>query len=143
LADLYANEEAARASFCMVPSEAGPSPLSRIPYLLDAAGRYFFEVPDGALPFRSAALAARIEENVAIPLLATLGKAPYVNLRPISGLNAMLVALSALGGDVGSTVVSVSPVGGHYYATGSLVRRLGLRSELFSGPTPHGPIWKR
>lgn len=137
ISQLLTNERAAKQRFSMVPSEAPTSPLVRLPYLLDASGRYFFPPGADGLGFRSAEKVAWIEEEVAIPLLQKLGQAQYINLRPISGLNAMLVALSALAGDPGATVVSISPDQGGHYATASIVRRLGLQSTFAGGPTPH------
>jgi glycine/serine hydroxymethyltransferase len=60
-----------------------------------------------------------------------------VNVRPISGLNAMTLVLAALAGQPGSPVAVLSPGQAGHYATAGLAARLGLRPVLLTGPDPH------
>lgn len=93
-----AHHDASRHRLHLVPSENGLSLASRIPHLMDAAVRYAFPGPnDGsenwAWPGRQDLVA--IEQAAAIRLGAQLG-ADFVNLKPVSGVSALTVVLSAL-----------------------------------------------
>lgn len=136
---LSEHEEAAARTLSLVPSENAMSGLAKLPMLLDSYHRYFFNETDapGRWHFRGAQGLRDVETGVAVPLLERLGKADYVSVRPLSGLNAMTLALATLGGDPGSTVVTVGPGNGGHFATPSVAGRLGLRVEFLRGPDPH------
>ncbi len=133
------HEQAAARTLTMIPSENMLPPLARLPLLSDLYSRYFFN--DGEDPrdwrFPAARDAAALETRLTIPLLRRLSGAAHVNVRPISGLNAMTLVLAALAGPPGSPVAVVSPGQGGHYATASLAARLGLRPLLLTGPDPH------
>lgn len=135
---LNRHEQRARRVINMVPSENSLSALAKLPMLLDVYHRYFFNVDEAAdgWSFRGAEDVARLETDLALRLLRELTGAAYVNLRPLSGLSAMAMVLSALGGGVGSTVMTVAPEQGGHYATTGLAARLGLRSCYITGPDP-------
>jgi glycine/serine hydroxymethyltransferase len=136
---LLRHERQAACTLNLVPSESAMSPLAKLPFLLDLSGRYFFNVGDvpGEWSFRGAQSAARLETALAVPLLRELTGARYVNLRPLSGLNAMTVVLSALSGGPGNSILTMAEAQGGHYATASLARRLGLRVAYLTGPDPH------
>lgn len=140
---LARHEERAHRTLNLVPSENVLSGLAKIPLILDSYHRYFFN-EDGAADrwtFRGAQGLRDIETKVTIPLLRRLGNASHVSIRPLSGLNGMTLALATLGGEPGSTIVTVAPQNGGHYATPSVAGRLGLRAEFLSGPTPHEIDW--
>jgi glycine hydroxymethyltransferase len=126
-----AEEEAGRC-INLVPSENRLSPLARLPFHLDCYSRYFFNdaFDEGRWEFSGSRTSASVETGLTIAALRRLGQAEHVNVRPLSGLSAMLVAVAGLGGEPGATVVSVAPAAGGHYATGRLVTRLGYRSRL-------------
>ncbi|WP_151482106.1 PLP-dependent aminotransferase family protein [Streptomyces albicerus] len=136
---LAEHEAAAERSLSLVPSENSMSGLAKLPMVLDSYHRYFFNEDDDPdrWHFRGAQGLRDVEMSVTIPLLERLGKATYVSVRPLSGLNAMTLALATLGGDPGSTVVTISPENGGHYATPSVAQRLGQRVEWLRGPNPH------
>jgi glycine hydroxymethyltransferase len=130
LARLRSASDAGKAALSLVPSENRLSPMAQAPLQLDFYNRYFFnENHDPAFwEFRGGEDIADIETEVAHRSLSALSAAPFVNVRPTSGLNAMTIAISALGGAVGNTVVSVDESSGGHYATTSVIRRLGFTS---------------
>ena len=112
----------------LAPSENRLSPLAQLPLQLDFHNRYFFNEdhdPD-FWQFRGGESVADIETNVAHSSLSALADAPFVNLRPIGGLSAMIVAISAMGGDPGSTVVCIDPASGGHHASVGVIERLGF-----------------
>jgi glycine/serine hydroxymethyltransferase len=137
---LVANERAAALVLNMVPSENAMSGLAKLPMLTDAYHRYFFNEtghPD-RWHFRGGQGLRDLEVGLTAPLLAQLGKADHVSVRPLSGLSAMSLVLASLGGPPGSTVMTISPdIGGHY-ATRSIAARMGLTVGYLRGPDPHG-----
>jgi glycine hydroxymethyltransferase len=136
---IVAHEQAAARSIVMIPSENMLPPLARLPLLSDLYCRYFFNDAEdpGDWRFPAARDAAALETRLTIPLLRQLTRASHVNVRPISGLSAMTLALTALGGPPGSPVAMLSPQLGGHYATASLAARLGLRPVVITGPSPH------
>ncbi|WP_329582941.1 hypothetical protein [Streptomyces sp. NBC_01361] len=136
---LSENEASARQTLSMVPSETSMSGLAKLPMLLDPYHRYFFNEGDDPdrWHFRGAQRLRDLEMELTIPLLQELGRASYASVRPLSGLNGMTLVLGALGGEPGSTVVTVSPEQGGHYATPQVAGRLGLDVEFLRGPDPH------
>jgi glycine/serine hydroxymethyltransferase len=132
---LLENERASTRRISLVPSESQFSRLAKLPLILDPYHRYFFN--DALDPndwrFAGGRLVAEIETALTLPLLRSLLRTPYVNVRPISGLSAMAVALSALAGAKGETVLSISQDQGGHYATGLLLERLGYRWATLPG----------
>ncbi len=121
-----AHHRAGRRQLHLVPSENRLSLAARLPHLMDAAVRYAFPGPAGgenwAWPGRKELLA--IERTTAEHLAAQLG-AEFVNLKPISGVSALIVALSALA-DPGAQVYNLAERDGGHGSTRFIGTRLGL-----------------
>ncbi|PPJ22977.1 hypothetical protein C5E45_15210 [Nocardia nova] len=129
-ARIAATEPLNRTAINLVPSENRMSPTAHALLGTDYSNRYHFNEHQTARQweFRGGEPIAELENagrEAFSRLLHT--DAEYVNLRPISGLNAMMIALAALGGAPGSTVVSISQASGGHYATGELIGRFGHR----------------
>jgi glycine hydroxymethyltransferase len=136
---LIDNEKNSKQTINMVPSENYCSVVSRMPMLLDLYNRYFFNVTEDPenWNFRGSQQVAKIETEVAIPLLKELAMADHVSLRPISGLSCMSVVLSALGGGQGSNILTVSPDQGGHFASKSLAESLGLNVDFIGAINEH------
>lgn len=126
---LVRDQGRARRTLNLVPSENILSPLARVPFVLDAYSRYFFDHfrKFGSWCFYGALEPGRIEIDVLLPLLRELAGAPHVTVQPLSGLNCMTVALSALTRP-GDCVVTVPPTCGGHISTAGVAARLGLRT---------------
>jgi glycine hydroxymethyltransferase len=136
---LARNEDEARATISLVPSENSLSGLAKLPLLLDAYHRYFFnetDEPERWL-FRGSQRIGAIETQVTGPVLRELAQASYSSVRPLSGLSAMALVLAALGGEPGSAIMTIAPASGGHYATPSIARRFGLHVSQLGGPDPH------
>ncbi len=140
IVDLLArNEDEAQRTLSLVPSENAFSGLAKLPLLLDAYHRYFFNEtgePERWL-FRGSQHLADIEMRVTGPVLRELALARYSSVRPLSGLSAMALVLAALGGEPGSAILTIAPACGGHYATPSIARRFGLRVGFLGGQDPH------
>jgi glycine/serine hydroxymethyltransferase len=137
LSALIRQQQAARDTITLIPSENRTPLLARLAYLTDASHRYFFAAGDpGALRFPAGRDAGTVETGLTVPLLQHLAQARHVNVRPLSGLHAMTVLMSALT-TPGATVLTVAPQQGGHYATASVARRLGLTCVHVGGPDPH------
>lgn len=138
---IVSHETSAARTLAMIPSENMLPPLARLPILSDLSCRYFFNDTEdpGDWRFAAARDAAALETRLTIPLLRQLAGAAHVNVRPLSGLSAMTLVLTALGGPPGSPVALLDPALGGHYATASLAGRLGLRPVTVTGPSPHEP----
>jgi glycine/serine hydroxymethyltransferase len=138
---VWQHEHTAARTLTMIPAENALPPPARIPLSGDLYGRYMFdEDPDpeaGDWRFPAAKDAAELETRIAVPLLRHLGRVAHVNLRPLSGLQAMELVLAAFGGQPGDRVIVVAARNGGHYATASVARRVGLLPVAVSGPTPH------
>jgi glycine/serine hydroxymethyltransferase len=113
-----------------VPSETALSPLARLPFITDAYGRYFFndQRESNKWSFHGGRDLGEVEREILFPLLLDLGKAKYANVRPISGMNCLTIAMAALT-ELGDTVVAVDiDVGGHM-STPHVAQRLGLKLD--------------
>jgi glycine hydroxymethyltransferase len=133
-------ETAARRAVNLVPSENKLSPLARTPLMTDLYHRYFFNdrLDESFWQFRGGQEAATLETDLARDNLRMLAKSSFVNVRPISGMSAMLITMSGLGGPPGRTVVSIAPETGGHYATTSVAARLGFVSRTV--PVRHGVV---
>ncbi|MFD6464129.1 hypothetical protein ACFWFG_39760, partial [Streptomyces roseolus] len=113
----------------LVASENPLDSDTRVPYMLAATmARYAFGEPgqqNWAWPGREPIIDLEAETAAAI---GTLLGAQFVNLKPISGLSAMTVALSALAEHAGDnvTVVSLSEADGGHGSTAFVTRRFRL-----------------
>ncbi len=119
--------ECARSAINMTPSENILSPLARLPFILDAYSRYFLDDLRlfGKWCFPGGKELGEIEQDILIPLLKTMTGASYVNVRPISGINCMTIALAALA-KINDIILTVPvEVGGHP-STRVVAERLGL-----------------
>src|SRR5689334_13459022 len=94
---LIAHETKFARSFSFIPSENTVSPLSRLAYFSDAISRYFFNENEvfGQWSFQGGSIAGRIQNEIVVPLLMRLAGASYVDVRAVSGLSGMTVALGA------------------------------------------------
>jgi glycine hydroxymethyltransferase len=127
---LRTGAEAAEYSINLVPSENRLSPLARLPLATDFVNRYFFNegYDPGFWQFRGGQSVASLETDLAVPSLSRLSDSLHVNVRPISGMSAMMIALAGLAGNAGETVVSINAECGGHYATADVIRRLGFVS---------------
>jgi len=114
----------------LVPSENRISPLASVPLGSDFSNRYFFNTAGDPMfwEFRGGEDIAHIEA-LGAGALRRMASARYCNVRPISGMSAMILTVAALSAP-GSTVVSVDQESGGHYATPALLTRLGRRSRL-------------
>ena len=125
-----AHHETGRQRLHLVPSENGLSLAARVPHLMEAAIRYAFPGPDGggenwAWPGRQDLV--NIERAAAVQLGTQLG-ARHVNLKPVSGVSALTVALSALARP-GDAVFNLAERDGGHGSTRFIGTRLGLLME--------------
>lgn len=129
---LIQDEEMKSEMINLVPSENLLSFPARLPYLLDINNRYFFNDRrhEDGWHFRGGQHAALLETEVAVPLLKKMSKANYVSVRPVSGIQCMILVLHALGGK-GSNVMTLSPEDGGHYATASVAESLDMQVYHF------------
>ncbi|MFB7124583.1 hypothetical protein [Kitasatospora sp. NPDC056273] len=139
LAVLAGHERAARQVINLVPAENAMWPIARLPLIADLAGRYMFDQhpdPDcGEWRFPGARDAQWLETGLAVPLLQRLLGAAHVNIRALSGLQAMEMTLACY--PAGAPVAVLSPRQGGHYATVDIARRLGQHVLTVTGPDPH------
>jgi glycine hydroxymethyltransferase len=107
----------------LIPSENPLSSSARLPYVADLAARYSFPAdgPNWGWPGNDDL--ALVEQAAVDGLRALLGAA-HVNVKPVSGLSAMTVALSALS-QRGGTVLSISEADGGHGSTRFVAEQLG------------------
>jgi glycine hydroxymethyltransferase len=112
----------------MTPSENILSPLARLPFVLDAHGRYFLDDLRlfGRWFFPAGRDLGALQQDVLTPLLGEMAHSRHVNVRPISGINCMTVALAALT-NLGETILTVPLAAGGHASTSVVAARLGLR----------------
>lgn len=135
LVDAFRRQETvAEEAVNLVPSENKLSPLAHLPLSGDFYNRYFFNdrLDPGFWQFRGGQAVAGIETELAMGSLARLGRAEHVNVRPISGMSAMMIAMAGLGGDPGGKIVSIDMASGGHYATADVARRLGFTAATVS-----------
>jgi len=139
LSRLLAAENNAADSLTLVPSENRLSAFASLPFILDSYNRYFFNttLSEDEWLFPGGVDFGAIETEVTLPLARELLNAPFINVRPLSGLSAMILTLSALGGSSGEPVLHLNEDQGGHYATASIIDRLGLRPIAISGISPN------
>ncbi|WP_019061464.1 hypothetical protein [Streptomyces prunicolor] len=141
LSVLRAHQARASRTLSLIPAEGIMAPVTRLPLISDLYARYMFdEDPDpqaGEWRFPSAKDAAWLETGLTVPLLARLTGADHVNVRPLSGLHAMEMVITALGGPPGSTIACLAPAQGGHYATADVARRLGHQVAFLPGSSMH------
>lgn len=130
------HERRARRSLNFTPSENVLSPLARLPLVLDTYPRYFFDDLRivGDWQFFGGVEAGQIELEVLVPTLRQLTGAEYVDVRPISGLNCMTVAMAALC-PAGGTMYSVAGDSGGHLSSIHVAERLGIRTVPLPMPS--------
>ncbi len=127
LNDLLEHQKAFNRRLYLVPSENSPSINARLAFLTDVIGRYYFPLDrNNNSAFPGNEFTGKIYERCRKLLREATG-ANFVNLRPISGLNAMTVALASLV-SWGETVAIISPENGGHNLTSFIARRLGIRT---------------
>ncbi|MCX4097765.1 hypothetical protein [Nocardia sp. alder85J] len=128
LARVASGHQQATSAINLVPSENRMSPAAHAMLATDYSNRYHFNTTQTPRQweFRGGEAVAGVE-NLGCQAFSDLFGGGVVNLRPVSGANAMLIALAGLGGPPGSAVVSLAPACGGHYATGAMIRRLGYR----------------
>jgi len=116
-----------RSCFNLVPSENIISPMSRQAFLSDSFNRYFFDEKDvfEVWTFQGGSIVGRIQKEVLFEILRKVGRAKYVDVRSISGLTGMTLALAAFGGEPGQVVYSVPPSLGGHPDTGYVGKKFG------------------
>lgn len=122
-----AHQQADRARLSLVASENQLAAAARMPYLTAAVQRYAFPAAPGlsenaAWPGRQNLV--RLEQHAAARLGAQLG-AKRVNVKPISGVSALTITLSALARP-GDTVWHLAEDDGGHGSTWFIGTRLGL-----------------
>lgn len=107
----------------LIPSENTLSMTARLPFVSDLMYRYSFPAggPNWAWPGNEDLAAV---ERAAVDGLRRLLGAEHVNLKPVSGLNAMTVAVSALS-QPGGTVLSIAEADGGHGSTRFIAGQLG------------------
>lgn len=135
---LSAGEERARRSFSFTPPENVLSPLARVPFVLDLNGRYYFDhmAKFGSWSFFGALEAGRVEQEVLLPMLSEATGADFVDVRPLSGLHCMTVAMSGLC-EPGDAVVTIPVAAGGHMCTAGVAQRLGLRVSALPFRDPY------
>lgn len=120
------NEMISRKVIRLVASENLPSVEKRLPFMLDMYARYSF---DDDSVWKYPTLFLNDIEKKAENYLKEYLDCKYVSLKPISGLNGMLSAVSAFseGGDI---VLSLDPKDGGHYETNLIIKKLGLKSDF-------------
>lgn len=131
---LFSHEEKLNDSFSMVPSENPISPLARRVFLYDAYTRYYFDNISiwGKWAFPGGNILGRIESEILIPLLNEMTTAKYVNVKPISGLNCMLITLLSYCNPGDYIYLMPSELGGHP-SSAEISKNFGLKIIY----TPH------
>lgn len=120
------NEKVSRKVIRLVASENLPGVEERLPFILDMYARYSFD-DDSVWKYPTFYL--NDIEKIAENYLKEYLNCKYVSLKPISGLNGMLSAVSAFCG-MGDVVMSLDPNDGGHYETRPIIKKLGLQSEF-------------
>lgn len=97
--------------------------------VLDGYSRYFVDHMElfGEWSFFGGVEAGRIETDLLKPMLSDMAGADHVDVRPISGLNCMTVAMGGLC-PAGGTMYTVPVESGGHMSTTTVAERLGIRT---------------
>lgn len=92
---LLTHEKKYENSFSMVSSENLISPLAKRVFHSDAYSRYYFDNINqwGTWAFPGGNIIGKIENDILIPLLQEMTTGKYINVKPVSGLNCMLITI--------------------------------------------------
>lgn len=125
---IFLQDELAKRTISLVPSENILSPIARMPYGMDFQSRYFLDDQRlfGYWCFPKGASISEVENDMLIPSLKKLTKCEYVNVRPISGLSAMTISIAALT-EPSDTIFSISPSNGGHASTSFVIKKMGRR----------------
>lgn len=110
----------------LIPSENSPSINARLAFLTDIFGRYYFPIERGHSVFPGNEIIEKIYERCC-ELLREITGARFVIIKPISGLNAMTIALASLARS-GEVITTIAPANGGHGLTKVIARRLGIRA---------------
>lgn len=138
LEHLLRHEEKAARSINLTASENVLSPLARVPFVLDAYTRYFLDDRRlfGSWFFYGGKELGSLQQVALEPVLRHLARAPYVNVRPISGISGMIVAMSGLTGPA-DVVLSLPVEAGGHASTSVVATGLGVRAGQIPMASPH------
>ncbi len=126
LDDIINQQQAYNERLYLVASENSPSISARLALLTDVMNRYYFPLEKSRhWAFPGNEFSESIYERCTLLLQEVTG-AKFVNIRPVSGVSAMTIALAALA-RIGDTVASISPENGGHAITSAVAKRLGLR----------------
>ncbi len=137
---LASGEERARRSLSFTPPENVLSPLARVPFVLDLQGRYFFDHMSefGSWSFFGALEAGQVEQEVLLPMLRQATGADFVDVRPLSGLHCMTIAMAALCRP-GDRMLTIGLDAGGHMCTAPLAARLGMEVSPLPMRDPYEP----
>ena len=130
-------EAISREVITLVPSENLLSPLARTPFLMDLYSRYSLDDLDlfGHWVFQGGRDIGEVEHQFVRPMLSRLCDARHVSCKPISGLQGMWVALSAVCNPGDVALILPASEGGHA-CTGRILQRAGIRCEYLPFEAP-------
>jgi glycine/serine hydroxymethyltransferase len=138
---LRTHQERSQRTLTLIPAEGIMAPITRLPLVADLYARYMFDEDAdpaaGDWRFPSGKEAAWLETGLTVPLLRRLTGAAAVNVRPLSGLHAMQMVMTALAGPPGSTVACLAPAQGGHYATADVARQMGHTPVHLPGRGTH------
>lgn len=116
-------------SFSMIASENVISPLASLACASDFHNRYFFdnEILWGEEAFSGSKLIKEIQRDILTPLLKKYTKANYINAKPLSGLNCMLIVMSSYCKQ-GDTIFSIAPEMGGHTSTQDVAEKIYIKN---------------
>lgn len=130
IAQVKLHENRMKESFSLIPSENILSPLARLCLSSDVYSRYFFEDDRlwGNWAFPGGRNIGAVQEEILIPSMKRLTQAKHVNVRPISGLNGMTLALLNYCKS-GDTILCVAGDLGGHASTPHVAERFGIKVD--------------
>lgn len=138
---LRSHQERSQRTLTLIPAEGIMAPITRLPLVADLYARYMFDEDAdpaaGDWRFPAGKEAAWLETGLAVPLLRRLTGATAVNVRPLSGLHAMQMVMTALAGPPGSTIACLGLAQGGHYATADVARQMGRTPVHLPGRGMH------
>jgi len=110
----------------LVASENSPSINARLSFLTDIFNRYYFPLEEHrSWAFPGNEVLEALHDHCRSYLRKLTG-ARFVDIKPISGVNCMTVALASLTRP-GDTIASISPLNGGHHITRFIAERFGCR----------------